>query len=169
MRRRVAFRLTAGVGVAALLLVLVAPPAPPERLGLIASSWAGVAAGIALYLAVARRRPFVPPGQPAAVAACTVLAVAAAGEEIVWRRVMLGELLRAGAPAALAGSTLGFALVHRARQGLHLVTGAVFGALYLATGALAAPIGAHWAYNTLLLTLAERKERSAGARPEAAG
>jgi membrane protease YdiL (CAAX protease family) len=166
VKPRPVLRLGAGVAVAALLLVLVAPPAPPERLGPVASSLTGVATGIVLYLGVARRRPFVPPGQPAAVAACAVLAVAAAGEEVVWRRVMLGELLRAGPPAALALTTLGFALVHRARQGLHLVTGAAFGALYLATGALAAPIGAHWAYNTLLLTLAER---SARVHPEPVG
>ena len=82
-----------------------------------------------------------------------MLVVAAAAEEVVWRRVVLGELLRAGPLAALAGSTLGFALVHRTRQSLHLGTGAAFGGLYLATGALAASIAAHWAYNVFLLTL----------------
>jgi membrane protease YdiL (CAAX protease family) len=88
--------------------------------------------------------------------------VAAASEEIVWRRVVLGELLRVGPLAAVAGSTLGFALVHRTRQTLHLGTGAAFGSLYLATGALAASIAAHWAYNVLLLTLAARRARREG-------
>ena len=67
-----------------------------------------------------------------------------------------------GRSAAVAGSTLGFALAHRARPGLHLGTGAAFGGLYLATGALAASIAAHWAYNVFLLALAERREVSRG-------
>ena len=91
--------------------------------------------------------------------ATMLLVLAAASEEIVWRRVVLGELLRAGPLAAAAGSTLGFALVHRARQALHLGTGAAFAGLYLATGVLAAAIAAHFVYNVLLLTLAERWTR----------
>jgi membrane protease YdiL (CAAX protease family) len=159
MRSTVLLRLTAGAGLAVVLLALVSPAEPPERLGAWASALAGVAAGLALYLAVARHRPCVPPPVPAAFAACAVLVVAAAAEEVVWRRVVLGELLRAGPLAALAGSTLGFALVHRTRQALHLGTGAAFGGLYLVTGALGASIAAHWAYNTCLLTLAERGRR----------
>ncbi len=128
---------------------LLRSPAPP--------------AGSACTWRVARHRPYVPPLVPAALAACAVLVVSAASEEVVWRRVVLGELLRAGPLAALAGSTLGFALVHRTRQGLHLGTGAAFGGLYLATGALAAAIAAHSSYNVLLLMLAEHRSRRAGA------
>jgi membrane protease YdiL (CAAX protease family) len=152
-------RLAAAAAVAAVLLLLVAPAEPTSRLDLPAATFAGVAGGLILYVAVARRRPYVPPRVPAALAACVILVVAAGSEEVVWRRVVLGELLRAGPLAAAAGSTLGFALVHRTRQTLHLGTGAAFAGLYLATGALAAAIAAHWAYNVLLLTLAERSAR----------
>jgi membrane protease YdiL (CAAX protease family) len=157
-------RLVAAGAVATALLVVVAPDQPAPRLGLLGAAPAGVAGGLLLYLAVARRRPYVPPLAPPALAACCVLVVAAASEEVVWRRVVLGELLRAGPVVAAAGSTLGFALVHRTRQSLHLGTGATFAGLYLATGALAAAIAAHWAYNVLLLTLAARSAR-AGAPP----
>ncbi len=88
------------------------------------------------------------------------LALAAANEEVLWRRVMLGELLRSGVVAALAGSTLGFALAHRARPGLHLGTGLAFGGVYLATGALGASIAAHLTYNLCLLSLRARVEPS---------
>ena len=79
-----------------------------------------------------------------------VLGLAALNEEIVWRRVLLGELLFEARSAALAASALGFAISHRARPGLHLGTGAAFGAVYLATGALTASVAAHWAYNVLV-------------------
>jgi membrane protease YdiL (CAAX protease family) len=100
-----------------------------------------------------------------ALASCALLALAAAGEEIVWRRVVLGELLRTGPIVALVGSSLGFALAHRPRQGLHLGTGAVFGGVYLATGALAACIAAHWVYNVLLLLVSRRGQAATGGSP----
>jgi membrane protease YdiL (CAAX protease family) len=156
---RLLLRLGIGVTLAASLLVILAPAAPARRLDPLAAMTGGVVAGVALYVAVARHRPYVPPRVPAVLGASLVLIVAAASEEVVWRRVVLGELLRAGSLAAVAGSTLGFALVHRTRQTLHLATGAAFASLYLATGALAAAIAAHWAYNVLLLALAERRSR----------
>jgi membrane protease YdiL (CAAX protease family) len=154
-------RLALAAVVAVALLVLVAPAEPPPRIDPVWALLTGVVSGVLLYLAVARRRPYIPPRVPAAVAACGVLVVAASSEEIVWRRVVLGELLRAGPLVAAAGSTLGFALAHRTRQYLHLGTGAAFAGIYLATGALAAAVAAHWAYNVLLLTLAERTRREA--------
>jgi membrane protease YdiL (CAAX protease family) len=154
-------RLALAAVVAVALLVLVAPAEPPPRIDPVSAALTGVVSGVLLYLAVARRRPYIPPRVPAAVAACGVLVVAASSEEIVWRRVVLGELLRAGPLVAAAGSTLGFALVHRTRQYLHLGTGAAFAGIYLATGVLAAAVAAHWAYNVLLLTLAERARREA--------
>ena len=69
---------------------------------------------------------------------------------MVWRRVALGELLRAGVVPALAASTVGFALMHRTRRSVHLGTGGAFGAVYLSTGALAASVAAHWTYNVLV-------------------
>ena len=163
MRSHLLLRLGVGVALAVALLVLLAPAAPAGRIGSWAAAVAGAAGGLGLYLAVARHRPYVPPLVPAALAACAMLVVSAASEEVVWRRVVLGELLRAGPLAALAGSTLGFALVHRTRQCLHLGTGAAFGGLYLVTGALAAAIAAHSSYNVLLLMLAEHRSRRAGA------
>jgi membrane protease YdiL (CAAX protease family) len=154
--RSLFLRLGLALAVAVALLVLVAPAEPPPRIDPASAALAGFAAGLLLYVAVARRRPYIPARVPAAVAACGLLVVAASSEEIVWRRVVLGELLRAGPLVAAAGSTLGFALVHRTRQVLHLGTGAAFAGVYLATGVLAAAIAAHWAYNVLILTLAER-------------
>ena len=127
----------------------------------------GVLAGIALYLVVARHVPVLPRGAtvPLAAATCALLGIAAAGEEVVWRRVVLGELLRSGPILALAGSSLAFAFAHRARLGLHLATGAVFGGVYVATGALAASIAAHWIYNMLLLWISGRGRVGLGASP----
>jgi membrane protease YdiL (CAAX protease family) len=156
VRSAVWCRLAFAVTLAAGLLVVLAPAAPASRLEPVPAAAAGAVVGLLLYLVVVRRRPFAPPLVPPTLAACAVLVVAAGAEEVVWRRVVLGELLRAGPGAAVAGSALGFALAHRARPGLHLGTGAAFGGLYVATGALAASIAAHWAYNVFLLALAER-------------
>ena len=122
----------------------------------------GVVVGLVLSFAVARRRPSL--GR-AGVPELAFLAAAAAGEEALWRGVVLGELLSSGIPAAFAGSTLGFALAHRGRPGLHLGTGAAFGCVYLATGVLAASIAAHWIYNALLLSRLAREREPGGAPP----
>ena len=42
-------------------------------------------------------------------------------------------------------------------SGLQLGTGAVFGVLYVATGALAACVAAHWAYNALVGARVDRR------------
>jgi len=160
MKGRLLVRLAIGAATAAVLALALTPAEPAARFGPLAAVAGGMLAGIAMYLAVARRRPYVPPPVPAALAACAVLVMAAASEEVIWRRVVLGELLRLGPAAAVAGSTLGFALVHRTRQLLHLGTGAAFGGLYMVTGALLASIAAHSAYNVLLLTLAERRRKA---------
>ncbi len=120
----------------------------------------GAGVGVILYATIAKRRPFLPAFLPDTAAKLAFLALAAANEEVLWRRVVLGELLRSGAVAALAGSTLGFALAHRGRPGVHLGTGLAFGGVYLATGALGACIGAHLTYNLCLLSLRERAEPS---------
>src|SRR5262249_30740830 len=78
------------------------------------------------------------------------LGLCAANEELLWRRLLLGELLIAGPVAALALSSAGFAIAHRRARLLHVGTGSAFGALYLATGLLSASIAAHWAYNALV-------------------
>ena len=114
---------------------------------------AGLGCGVVLYMAVTRCRPLLPARRGSAavgIGTQTFLALLAANEEIVWRRVVLGELLGAGPVAAVLVSSVGFALVHRSRRGLQLCTGVVFGALYIATGVLAACVIAHWAYNALV-------------------
>ncbi len=159
---------SAAVTLAALAsMLLLAPDHPSERLPLLLQPVAGVVAGSVLFLVVTRRRACPPVravSLPLLLARCGLLGLLATNEEIVWRRVALGELLFGGATAALAASTLAFALAHRARPALHLLTGATFGGLYLATGALASSIVAHWAYNVLVVARS-RRPRLRGARP----
>jgi CAAX prenyl protease-like protein len=152
-------RVAAGTAVSLALALAVAPPHPAQRLPLPAAVATGGLAGLALFSVAARRLPRLP-----AVASSVSVLVAklgffglwAANEEVVWRRVALGELLGAGVVPAFAASTVGFALVHRTRRYLHLCTGGVFGLLYLTTGLLASSIAAHWAYNVLVAALVDR-------------
>ncbi|HWB23282.1 MAG TPA: CPBP family intramembrane glutamic endopeptidase [Gaiellaceae bacterium] len=128
----------------------------------------GFSCGALLYSAVTRCRPCLSVRRrPAALVLATQLffVLVATNEEIVWRRVVLGELLAAGAVAAMLGSTVGFALMHRSRRRLQLVTGAVFGGLYLSTGSLAASVAAHWAYNALVGSLVDRRRAFRDAAP----
>jgi membrane protease YdiL (CAAX protease family) len=148
------------------LVVVLSPPRPVFRTPVSLAVALGLIAGMLLFVSVTRRTPGVRvPGRlPVTVIGCLVLCLAAANEEVLWRRVVLGELLRAGPVPALVGSTLGFALAHRARPGLHLGTGAVFGGIYLATGVLAASISAHGVYNFLLLFLSRERPAAGGTR-----
>lgn len=91
------------------------------------------------------------------------LGAAAGLEEVVWRGVVLGALVAPVGPVAgLALSSAGFAAWHRRslgrRCGVHLVTGAGFGAAFL-VGGLAAAILAHGVYN-ILVDWAVRAERA---------
>jgi membrane protease YdiL (CAAX protease family) len=151
-------RVAAITTVATALVVLVAPPCPPARLPPLAAAALGGVAGAALFAAVLRRRPALAQlvSGSSAVARSLFFALCAANEEVLWRRVLLGELLPAGGLAALVASSAGFAVAHRRARPLHLVTGTTFGLLYLATGVLAASIAAHWAYNALVGSLAKR-------------
>jgi ABC-2 type transport system ATP-binding protein len=140
------------------LLLVLSPAHPDRRVPVLAAVLAGLAAGALASVAVLHRDGV---GRRAAELAgrtvrlpkakVAILGLAAVNEELLWRRLVLGGILPVGVVAALAVSTLGFALAHRARPALHLGTGATFGSLYVATGALAAPVAAHWAYNTVLL------------------
>jgi membrane protease YdiL (CAAX protease family) len=149
-------RFTLATAISVALLLMLSPPRPETRVPALAALMAGICTGFILFAIVARERPFLPALLSGLAPRCAILALAAANEEVLWRRVVLGELLGSGSVAALAGSTLGFALAHRARPGLHLATGLTFGGLYLGTGALGACIAAHLAYNLCLLTLRER-------------
>jgi membrane protease YdiL (CAAX protease family) len=146
-------RVCVGPAVAVALLLAVAPERPQHQLPVALALATGLAAGAALYV-LAVRAPLTKLGRSAsfavAVSRHAFFALLATDEEIVCRRVTLGVLLPRGVLLALVVSTVAFALAHRGRVGLHLVTGGVFGAVYIATGFLAAAIGAHWTYNELV-------------------
>ena len=119
----------------------------------------GICAGAILFATLARKGvspaalATVPPGQ--LVARTLALTIKAAHEEAVWRAVALGFLVGPiGRTGALVVSTILFAAAHvnrlGARAAQHLATGVVFGLAYLATGSLAAAIGAHATYNVLI-------------------
>jgi membrane protease YdiL (CAAX protease family) len=150
------------------LALWLEPPGPPRHVHAGAAVAIGGGVGLVLFVALARRRPTIPRAAGsfgALLANVGFFGLWATNEELVWRRVILGELLVVGALPAFAASTVGFALMHRARPGLHLLTGGAFGAVYLATGALAASVAAHWTYNVLVGALAERELRRAHAPP----
>jgi membrane protease YdiL (CAAX protease family) len=146
-------RIAATTGVAWATFVLIEPPVPSASMPWSFAAIGGCGLGILLFTVVARRLPVAAPSlRPGATFAAknAMLAIWATNEELLWRRVLLGEALRGGALFALVASTVGFAAVHRTRRKTHVATGAVFGASYLASGSLLAPIVAHWAYNVLL-------------------
>lgn len=111
----------------------------------------GAIAGVCLAVALAGRRPLLPPANLALV----IVVVAAAAEEVVWRRLLLGTLAeRAGTAPALVASTVAFAFAHRAGRRVHLVTGGVFGCLYVVSASLVCTVSAHAVYNVALTGLA---------------
>jgi len=161
-------RVAVGTALSLMLALAVAPPHPAERVPVPAAIMVGTLAGLALFLAAAGRRPRLPvigSSVPVLIAKVGFFGLWATNEELVWRRVVLGEFLAAGVLPAFAASTVCFALVHRARRVLHACTGAVFGLLYLATGVLASSIAAHWAYNVLVAALVDRDRLRAEVPP----
>jgi membrane protease YdiL (CAAX protease family) len=152
-------RVAISTALAASLWLAVTPPRPPRRTGDAVATALGAAAGAALFALVLRRPPALAHagGGSAAVGKQLVFGLCAANEEVLWRRVLLGDALPAGGFAALALSSMSFALAHRRARCLHAVTGATFGGLYLATGSLAASIAAHWVYNALVGSVAKRR------------
>jgi membrane protease YdiL (CAAX protease family) len=149
------------------LLLALSPPRPAAGVPWPAALVAGGGVGLVVYLLAVRRLPRLsPPVRPfsALLARHGVLGLWALNEEIIWRRVVLGELLASGALVALSLSTVGFALAHRARA-LHLGTGAAFGGLYLSTGALVASVVAHWVYNVLVRSSIDRGLSQSGTVP----
>ena len=150
------------------LTAVLAPPTPATRLEWPSATAVGGGAGLALFVGIARRRPSLPAPRssvPVLLAKLAFFGLWATNEELLWRRVALGELLAVGALPALVASTLGFALIHRARRRVHLVTGSAFGGVYLATGALVASVVAHWTYNVLVGALVDRELQRAHGPP----
>lgn len=137
---------------AAVSYAVVHPAGPPSTHSSLAFP-AAVAAGVLLFAAVDRSvprlmRPRVP--RRVGLARGAILLVLAVNEEVIWRRVALGEGLAVSPGFALAVSSVGFAFTHRTQRSTHLVTGGVFGLIYLATGALLAAVATHVVYNLLV-------------------
>jgi len=152
-------RLAAGAAVTVACLLALAPPRPSTHLSPAIACVVGLGCGVVLFVLAARRRPAVRAASrrwPLVCARLAVFGLWAANEEVVWRRVALGELLPAGVFPAFVLSTVGFALLHRVRRRVHLGTGGAFGVLYLSTGVLTASIVAHWTYNVLVGVHVER-------------
>lgn len=146
-------RVAAITVVSAASLFALVPDRPPARVPWPVGVALGVCVGAGLFAVITRRRPRLVPATgsvPVALGKLAFLGLWATNEEVLWRRVALGELLRAGFLFALVVSTVGFALMHRTRRSVHLGTGGAFGAVYLATGALVASVAAHWTYNLLI-------------------
>ena len=134
----------------------------------------GVVASAGLFTALARSHvPLrsVRGSAPAVIARGGFFAVRSASEEVLWRWFVLGSLVPAvGAGGALVVSTAGFAAAHIRAQGrrgaaVHLVTGTVFGTVFLSTGSLLAAVSAHASYNLLVVLAVEAGASAAPGAP----
>lgn len=114
----------------------------------------GTVTGCLLFAALARVRPHL----PAHLSLACVLVAAAAAEEILWRRMLLGELVQHVSPlSALAGSSVLFAFAHVRARAAHVLAGATFGLLYLFSGGVLSACCAHGAYNLAVAGVALRE------------
>lgn len=110
-----------------------------------------VAAAGALLIALAGLR------LPVSPATAVVLVLVAGVEEILWRGFALGEASRyVGTAPALVATSIAFGATHRSAWRQHVVTGAVFGAVFVATGSLLAAWCCHATYNLGLVAAARR-------------
>lgn len=114
--------------------------------------WIAITIAGAAAFAVARSFSTLPPsGSRWALGAA---AVAAVGEEILFRRAMYGLLEQWGARVAIAGTSVVFALVHVPIYGwrvagVDLAAGALFGWQRWATGSWTSPAVTHAAANVI--------------------
>jgi ABC-2 type transport system ATP-binding protein len=163
-----AFRLLGSLAVfacaAAAALAFVRVQAPLTRLDALPALLFAAAAGGVLFAVLAGQAPWRarPPlrraGSLCAKAAYTT--VTSAGEEVLWRWLVLGGLAPfVGLAPAFVAATVGFALTHGTRRrdvvAVHLATGAVFGVVYVVTGRIEAAILAHALYNCLVFVAIE--------------
>jgi Type II CAAX prenyl endopeptidase Rce1-like len=143
-----ALLITVGVGVIGFLVPL---PLAARRVS--TARWVGVVAiGIAAF-AIARARTVAVPSSvsPLDIGANALAAVA---EEIFFRRLTFGWLLRWGSGIAVIGSAGAFALVHARAYGLSalpldLAAGILFGWQRWSSGGWAAPALTHVVANLL--------------------
>lgn len=139
--------LAAGVAIGAMPHVSPRLPAAAAMLG-------GLAAGVCLYRVLAGRWPPRQFRRRPSAGGAIVVAARAAGEEVAWRGFLLGALAPAlGTAGAIPLSSAVFACAHRVDRSrdrlVHLLTGSVFGLVYVSTGRLTAAVAAHVAYNAL--------------------
>lgn len=154
--------------------VLVTSGRPVTRLGEPTVFWLCLAALLGaggplllIWLAGRRPRPFarrLPPGE------MLVLVLGVAAEELLWRAVAFGLLVRFGVPAPVAGAlaVLGFTLLHLPSTGWrrlpYLAVLATALTLLAAFAGLAAAIVCHAVHNIVVLTTASARSRTAPAR-----
>lgn len=145
-------RIAAGAAGAVATVLFVPVPAPlGVRTGALAGVAAGIGAGALLFLLLSGSRPRMPWRAGLTPAQIVFVVGWAWVEEALWRRLLLGGVaLAAGALAGLAVATVLFALAHRHGRRTQIVTGAGFGAAYLATGRLGAAVASHVVYNLLV-------------------
>ncbi|HEY0384225.1 MAG TPA: CPBP family intramembrane glutamic endopeptidase [Candidatus Elarobacter sp.] len=124
-------------------------PGAHDAIAMLLAVPAGVA--LAMLLALRANSANLPHGTIAATA--VLVMIVAIAEEILWRGVAFASVDRsAGTVAAFLFTTAGFAFVHFYAQGVdgvrtHAVTGAFFGAAFLASGTVFAAMAMHLAYN----------------------
>lgn len=117
----------------------------------------GFLVGATVFTLLARRAPTLAAKGTGSYLVGPAVAVGA-GEELLWRAFVLGRLLPvAGIGAALAASSVGFALTHYPVQGrrgvaVHVLTGLAFGLAFVFAGGIVAAIAAHAAYNLLAMS-----------------
>lgn len=122
------------------------------------ATWIDVAvspvAGAVLAIALgARPRTMTMPPLAVLVNVCAI----GAAEEIIWRGAALAWLAHASnIVTAVIFTTVGFAVAHSMAQGwrgarVHLLTGATFGLVFIATQSVLLSIVAHIAYNLAVL------------------
>lgn len=137
--------------VGALGMLAPIPSRPAGRTGRLSALAAVIVGTLTFTVARAIAAPLPTPATPFAVGA-TVLAAAA--EEIFFRRLAYGWLAGAGDVAAVVGAAALFALVHVPAYGprvfpLDLAAGLLFGWQRWATGGWIAPAVTHAAANAL--------------------
>lgn len=157
-RNGIAVEVLVTLPLVALGLLAFAPTDPPRApVAAAAAVPAGVVAGLLLFAVLARRWPAIRRRSAAAVGAGLTAAAAGASEEAIWRGFLVARLApRLGIAAAVIVAAGGFAATHLPAMGrvgmvVHLGTGTAFGAVFAATGSLAACAAAHAAYNLLVL------------------
>jgi ABC-2 type transport system ATP-binding protein len=160
-------RLAISIAASAAVLAFVAVEPPFGRLDAAPSLLASAAVAALLFAVLAGQvRWPVRLRALRVVVRGTYLTLTSATEEVLWRLLVLGGLAPViGLGPAFLAATVGFALAHGVSRrdvvAVHLLTGAVFGAVYVGTGRIEASILAHALYNWLVVLAIESGARRA--------